>query len=93
MTDITPYRRLGARVEPDIYALLIRAAELEGRTLSDFVVSAARDAAQRVIAQVEVIRFGKDASVAFAELLTEPGGPRIKLAEATPVHNDLFGAP
>ena len=36
--------------------MLKRAAELQGRTMTDFVVSAVQDAAQRAIEQAEVIR-------------------------------------
>lgn len=34
-----------ARVETDVLAVIRRAAEIQGRTMSDFVVSAAREAA------------------------------------------------
>lgn len=37
--------RLEARITPEVHALLKRAAELQGRTLTDFVVSAAQEAA------------------------------------------------
>ena len=47
--------RLEARLPASVYALLKRAAELKGRSISDFVVSAAQDAAQRAI---EVARNG-----------------------------------
>ena len=36
--------------------MLKRAAEIEGRTLTDFVVTAARDAAMRTIEEAAVIR-------------------------------------
>ena len=35
--------RLEARLPADVHALLKRAAEVQGRTLTDFVVTAARD--------------------------------------------------
>ena len=41
--------RLEARLPASVYALLKRAAELQGRSLTDFVVSAAQNAAQRVV--------------------------------------------
>lgn len=41
--------RLEARISSDLHAMLKRAAEIQGRTLTDFVVSAARDAAQQAI--------------------------------------------
>ncbi|MGN4155815.1 DUF1778 domain-containing protein, partial [Burkholderia gladioli] len=46
--------RFEARVEADVLSVIRRAAEIQGRTMSDFVVSAAREAAQRAIADAEV---------------------------------------
>ena len=43
--------RLEARLPASVYAILKRAAQLKGRTLTDFVVSAAHDAAQRACQQ------------------------------------------
>ena len=40
--------RLEARLSHDVYALIKRAAELEGRSVSDFVVSAAASAAPAI---------------------------------------------
>jgi len=45
------YARLEARISPDVLALLKRAAEIEGRSLTDFVVAAARQAAEKTIVQ------------------------------------------
>jgi uncharacterized protein (DUF1778 family) len=45
--------RLEARSSGDLQALLKRAAEIEGRALADFVVSAAREAACRTIEATE----------------------------------------
>ena len=41
--------RLEARISTDLHAMLKRAAELQGRTMTDFVVAAVQDAAQRAI--------------------------------------------
>ena len=48
--------RLEARISTDLHAMLKRAAELQGRTMTDFVVAAVQDATQRAIEQAEVIR-------------------------------------
>lgn len=45
--------RLEARISTDLHAMLKRAAELQGRTMTDFVVAAVQDAAQRAIEQAE----------------------------------------
>ncbi len=49
--------RLEARISTDLHGLLKRAAELQGRTLSDFVITAVQAAAQRAIEDAEVLRF------------------------------------
>ena len=43
--------RLEARISTDLHSMLKRAAELQGRTMTDFVVAAVQDAAQRAIEQ------------------------------------------
>ena len=43
--------RLEARISTDLHSMLKRAAELQGRTMTDFVVSAVQDAAQHAIQQ------------------------------------------
>lgn len=64
--------RLEARLPPDVHALLKRAAELQGRTLTDFVVSAAHEAAQRTIAEADGIRLSLIDQTRFAEALLAP---------------------
>lgn len=49
MRAATSTARLEARISSDLHAMLKRAAEIQGRTLTDFVVSAVRDAAQQAI--------------------------------------------
>lgn len=60
--------RLDARISTDLHAMLKRAADLQGRTMADFVVAAVQDAAQRAIEQAEVVRL----SLADQALLSTP---------------------
>jgi uncharacterized protein (DUF1778 family) len=64
--------RLEARISPEVHALLKRAAELQGRTLTDFVVSAAQEAAHRAIEQTETIRLSLADQKCFAQALLAP---------------------
>jgi len=48
--------RLEARISNDLHALLKRAAELQGRTMTDFIVSAVQEAAVAAIEQSERIK-------------------------------------
>jgi uncharacterized protein (DUF1778 family) len=50
--------RVEVRVSRGQKALFQRAAELQGRTLPDFVIASLRDAAMRVIEETHAIRLG-----------------------------------
>ena len=73
--EMTKQARLEARVPPEVHALLKRAAELEGRTLTDFVVSAASAAARQTIEDAEIIRLSQEGQKAFVEALLDPPQP------------------
>ena len=47
--------RIEARSSTHLHSMLKRAAELQGSTMTDFVVTAVQDAAQRAIEHAEVI--------------------------------------
>ncbi len=64
--------RFEARVSPEVLAVVRRAAELQGRSVSDFVVDAARDAANRAIEQACIIRLSVEDQHRFAEALLNP---------------------
>lgn len=55
-THKKPPARLEARLPSDVHALLKRAADIQGRSLTDFVVAAAHDAAVRTIESEAVVR-------------------------------------
>lgn len=62
--------RLEARISTDLHAMLKRAAEIQGRTMTDFVVSAVQLAAQEAIETAEVIRL----SLADQVFCSSPAG-------------------
>jgi uncharacterized protein (DUF1778 family) len=65
-------QRLMARISADQKRLLQRAADIRGQTLTEFVVSAAQDAATRAIVDQEVIELSLRDSRAFAEGMLNP---------------------
>ena len=92
MPDIgTRTSRIEARIAPDALAMVRRAAEIQGRSVSDFVVSAAREAAQRTVAETEIIRLSRQAQKQFAELLLHPPKPKPALARAFKRRHSLLG--
>lgn len=82
MSLAQPTARLEARLPADVHALLKRAAEIQGRTLTDFVVASAHEAAVRVIGEVQAIRLTAEESRRFAEALLEPREPTADLRAA-----------
>src|ERR1700749_1142522 len=84
--------RLEARVSRDQKALFQRAAELQGRTLTDFVIASVHDAAVRVIEETQTILRGAADSRAFAEALLHPREPNARLKAAAQRYLKLTGA-
>jgi uncharacterized protein (DUF1778 family) len=82
MPPVATTARLEARISFDLHATLKRAAELQGRTMTDFVVSAVQEAAQRAIEQAEIIRLTLADQASFAEALLSPPEPNPALQRA-----------
>ena len=75
-------QRLEARVSADQKSLFLRAAELQGRTLTDFVIASVHEAAVRTVADMQAIRLTLDESRAFADALLSPREPSDRLKAA-----------
>ena len=74
--------RLEARISTDLHSMLKRAAELQGRTMTDFVIAAVQEAAQQAIAQAEIIRLSLADQECFAQALLSPPPPSPALERA-----------
>jgi uncharacterized protein (DUF1778 family) len=74
MSELAPSRtaRVEARIAPDALAVVRRAAELQGRSVSDFVVAAALKDAQRTIEDMQLVRLSVEDQRRFAKLLLNP---------------------
>jgi uncharacterized protein (DUF1778 family) len=84
--------RIEARIAPDALAVVRRAAELQGRSVSDFVVAAAQDAANRTIEEAQVIRLAVEDQQAFADAILNPPSPSPALVRAAKAHRRLIKA-
>ena len=84
--------RLEARIDPGVLSLVKRAAELQGRSVSDFVVTAAQEAACKTIADAGVIRLSAEDQVRFVDLLLNPPPLAPALLRAKDAHETLFGS-
>lgn len=82
--------RIEARIAPDILASVKRAAEIEGRSISDFVVDAARLAARRTIEDTQILRLSLDDQARVAAILMAPPKPSAGLDRAQAAHRRLI---
>ncbi len=83
--------RLEARITRNVHAQIKRAAEIQGRTVTDFVVYAALEAATKAIEENSVIQLSLEGQLAFAEALLNPPEPNAALRRAFESHAKLFG--
>lgn len=74
--------RLEARISGEKKAYLQRAAELSGRSLSDFIVDSAQAEAARVIKAHETIELKQAEQVAFVTALLNAAEPNDRLRQA-----------
>lgn len=74
--------RLEARISTDLQTMLKRAAELQGRTVTDFVVSTVQEAARKTIQQAEVLSLSVADQECFAKALLSPPKPNAALKRA-----------
>jgi len=86
-------KRIEARVKPDTLVLVQRAAELQGRSVSEFVVAAAETAARRTLEEASTVRLSVEDQRRFVELLLNPPEPTPALARARAAHEALIGPP
>ena len=82
--------RIEARISPDGLAIIRRAAEIQGRSVSDFVIAAAQSAAEKTLAEATVIRLSREAQERFISLLLEPPPLTDALLRALELHRHLI---
>jgi uncharacterized protein (DUF1778 family) len=73
---------LNLRIKPDDRGLIDRAAKLTGKTKTDFVLDAARRAAEDALLDRTLFVVGPEAFDAFRARLDEPPRPNEKLRRA-----------
>ena len=66
--------RIEARIALDALKVVKRAAEIQGRSVSDFVIAAAQEVATRTIEDAQIIRLSVEDQRAFAEAVLNPVG-------------------
>ena len=87
--DSSRTARVEARIAPEALAVVRRAAEIQGRSLSDFLVAAALKDAHRTIEEAQIIRLSVDDQQRFAEALLNPRPLAPAMKRALQAHRRL----
>lgn len=87
----TKNKRLEARVTEQQKELLQRAADLSGRSLTDFIVSSLQSAAEETIRTHQVIELTARSTEAFVNSLLNPPAPNERLRAAARRYRELAG--
>ncbi|MGH8324698.1 MAG: DUF1778 domain-containing protein, partial [Steroidobacteraceae bacterium] len=81
--------RVEARVTSEQKQLLERAAALEGRSMTDFIIASAQNAAADTIARYEVLQLSPRDQSAFVDALLNPPAPNDALRAAAARYRTL----
>jgi len=84
--------RLEGRVSRETKALCQKAATIQGRSLTDFVVNSAVEAATRTVQENEFIALTQRDRVAFVEALLNAPAPNTRLQKAAERHAQMFAS-
>lgn len=83
--------RLEARISKEHKELFQRAADIQGRTLTDFVISSVLDAAKKAIQENEMMTLSAQDREVFVEALLNPPAPSEKLRTAAQRYRQKMG--
>lgn len=87
----TRAERLEARVTPEQKRLIERAAALQGRTVTDFVLTSVQDAARRAIEEHHQLSLSVRDSEAFVDALLNPQSVNDRLRDTVRRYRECAG--
>jgi uncharacterized protein (DUF1778 family) len=82
--------RFEARLTPYARKIIQRAAEIQGRSMSDFVVAAAEQAAEKALKDIQIIELSLEDQRRFAEAMLNPPEPGPAWKTAIETHRRLI---
>lgn len=86
-----PLARLEARVDRELKARWQQAADLEGRTLTDFIISSMQESAEKVIQRHQRMKLNEQDSLIFVETMMNPPMPNARLTKAAARYQEIMG--
>lgn len=90
MSQTQKIARLEATMTEEQKALLVEAAQLTGRSLSDFVVNSSVEAAKRTIEEHQIIQLSQRDQERFVEALLNPPEPAENLKVAAMWYKEVM---
>jgi uncharacterized protein (DUF1778 family) len=87
----TRAERLEARITAEQKTLIERAAALQGRTVTDFVLTSVQEAARRAIAEHQQLELSVRDSEAFVDALLHPRPVNARLRETVRRYRAVSG--
>lgn len=82
--------RVDFRVTTEMKRILVHAAEVTGRSLTDFVSSSAFSAAQKTIEEIEQLQLAEKDRTVFLDALSNPPAPNDALKAAAERYQKHF---
>ena len=89
MQAIAKTERLEARVPIFLKRIIQRAAALQGRSITDFVISTLDKSARETVREHEVMKLSAEDSRLFARALIDPPKPKAALRRAFAAHSKM----
>ena len=83
--------RLEARVDAQIKARWQQAADLQGITLTDFIITSLQESASKIIQQHQTMKLRKKDTVAFVDAILNPPQPNENLIAAAKEYQKIIG--
>lgn len=83
--------RLEARISKEQKELFQRAADIQGRSLTDFVISSVAEAAKQTVQEQEIMTLSAQDRAVFVQALLNPPEPSQKLRAAAQRYKQRIG--
>lgn len=84
--------RIEARIAPEALLVVKRAAELQGRSVSDFLVESAVSMAKKTIEETQIIRLAVEDQRAIADAILSPPPLAPAMVRALGRHHEIITA-
>ncbi len=91
-TDSTRGERLEARITAEQKALIQRAAELQGRSVTDYIIASVQESARRTLDSHETIVLSAADSRTFVDALLDPPAVNARLKDSVRRYRSVTGA-